>query len=264
MLPAQLEPGGGRALFPNRRIVAFYGAAGIPRLGVLGTAPPEKLWPQLATQAAHYDQPGTPALPAYELVAFITQAAPGPDRTYASRITDETMDVYLDTVRAHHGLLILDIQPGRTDFLEDVKSLAHWLAEPDVGLALDPEWKLAANELPSKQIGHTTAAVVNSVSAWLSQLVAAQNLPEKLLLIHQFTPDMVSDKPSVQAAPGVALVFNMDGFGAQPAKLSRYQALAADNRFALGFKVFYHQDKDPFTAADLLSLTPAPNVIEYE
>ncbi|MDQ1415799.1 MAG: hypothetical protein QOF81_1412 [Acidimicrobiaceae bacterium] len=262
--PALNEPGGGRTLFPNRRIVAFYGAAGIPRLGILGSQKPEQLWPQLAAQAAPYDQPATPVLPAYELIAFVTNAAPGSDHSDASRISDDTIEAYLSTVRAHHGLLILDIQPGRGDFLADVQSLARWLAEPDVGLALDPEWKLDANQLPSKQIGHTTAAAVNAVSTWLAQLVASKNLPQKLLLIHQFTDDMVTDKASVQAFPGLAMVFNMDGFGAQEVKAVRYQALAADNRFSLGFKVFYKQDKNPYSPGDLLALTPAPSVVEYQ
>ncbi len=264
-LPAALsEPGGGRTLLPNRRIVAFYGAAGIPRLGILGTHGPEQLWPQLATQAAAYDQPAAPVLPAYELIAFVTNAAPGSDHTYASRVSDDTIETYLGTVRAHHGLLILDIQPGRGDFLADAQTLARWLAEPDVGLALDPEWKLDATQLPSKQIGHTTAEAVNAVSSWLAQLVASKNLPQKLLLIHQFTDDMVTDKASVQAAAGLAMVFNMDGFGGPEVKAVRYQALASDPRFALGFKVFYKQDKNPYSPADLLALTPAPNVIEYQ
>jgi hypothetical protein len=259
-----IEPGGGRTLLPDRRIVAFYGAAGIAKLGVLGEAPPEDLWPRLAAQAAAYEQPDAPVLPAFELIAFTAQAAPGPTRTYSVRVADETIDHYLGVVRAHHGLLILDIQPGRGDFLADAESLQPWLGQPDVGLALDPEWKLDANQVPGRQIGHTTAAVVNSVSAWLGQLVASQNLPQKLMLIHQFTPDMVRDKRSVATVPGLALVFNMDGYGGPEAKLSKYELLSADSRFLLGFKVFYHQDTSPFSPSDLLSLSPAPSVVEYE
>jgi hypothetical protein len=262
--PPASEPGGGRSLLPGHRIVAFYGAAGVARLGVLGQADPEQLWPSLVAQATPYDQPATPVIPAYELIAFATQAAPGPSHTYTARVSDNTIERYLRVVRAHRGLLILDIQPGRSDFLEDSQSLTDWLAQPDVGLALDPEWKLDANQLPSRQIGHTTASALNAVSTWLSQLVASRNLPQKLLLIHQFTPAMVTDKPSVQAPPGLALVFNMDGFGAQAAKLSKYQALAADSRFALGFKIFYRQDKSPFTASDLLAVVPTPDVVEYQ
>jgi hypothetical protein len=264
LAPPLSEPGGGRTLLPNRRIVAFYGAAGVPKLGVLGEAPPDQLWPRLEAQAVAYQQPGTRVLAAYELIAFATQSAPGPDHDYAQRTSDATIEHYLNVVRVHQGLLILDIQPGRGDFLDDAKTLSHWLEQPDVALALDPEWKLDINQLPSRQIGHTTAAALNAVSTWLSQLVASSNLPQKLLLIHQFTNDMVRDKPSVQSAPGLALVFNMDGFGGQEAKLSKYELLTADSRFLLGLKVFYHQDTNPFTPADLLTLTPAPNVVEYQ
>lgn len=236
--PPASEPGGGRVLLPGHRIVAYYGAAGVASLGVLGEADPEQLWPRLVAQANPYIQPGTPVLAAYELIAFRTQAAPGPAHNYTERVSDKTIERYLTVVRAHRGLLILDIQPGRSDFIDDAQSLSGWLAQPDVGLALDPEWKLDANQFPSRQIGHITASALNTVSAWLSQLVGSHNLPQKLLLIHQFTPTMVTDKPSVQQPPGLALVFNMDGFGGQAAKLSKYEFLAADSRFALGFKIF--------------------------
>lgn len=258
------EPGGGRTLLPGRRIVAFYGAAGIPALGVLGEAPPDQLWPRLAGQAASYSTGGTATLPAYELVAWVAQAAPGKSGSYAAKIPDATIASYLAVVRAHQGLLILDIQPGRSDFLADAQALAPWLTQPDVALALDPEWVLAPGQTPLRQIGSTTAAAVNQVSTYLQGLVAANHLPQKLLVVHQFTPQMVQDKPAVTVEPDLATVFNMDGFGAAANKATRYQQLAADARFGLGYKVFYHRDTPPLTPTQVLDLAPAPQLIEYE
>src|SRR3954470_7345264 len=47
-------PDGSDRLFPGHRVVAFYGAAGAPSLGVLGTGSPEEVWPRLARTARHY------------------------------------------------------------------------------------------------------------------------------------------------------------------------------------------------------------------
>ena len=38
--------------------------------------------------------------------------------------------------------VVLDLQPGRTDFLTQAKRYEPLLALPHVGLALDPEWRL--------------------------------------------------------------------------------------------------------------------------
>jgi len=258
------EPGGGRTLLPTDRIVAYYGVAGVPALGVLGEAPPGALWPRLAAQAARYEQFGRPVVPAYELIAFVAQASPGADGSFTARIPDATISSYLDVVHAHHGLLILDIQPGRSSFLDDAQTLAPWLARPDVALGLDPEWELQPGQVPLHQIGQTSAGEINQVSAWLQDLVRAQHLPQKLLLVHQFTVDMVRDKVAVRLQPDLATVFNMDGFGGRAAKMSEYQALAADTRFGLGFKVFFGRDVGPFSPGELLALTPPLSVVEYE
>jgi len=75
--PLLVDPGGGRRLFPGHRVVAFYGAAGDPALGVLGDAPPQQLWSRLAAQADRYFQPGVQVVPTYELVTYMAHAAPG-------------------------------------------------------------------------------------------------------------------------------------------------------------------------------------------
>jgi len=258
------EPGGGYRLLPGRRIVAFYGEADAPELGVLGDAPPGVLWKRLAAQASVYDRPGVPAIPSYELIAFAAQASAGPGDLYTARISDSVISSYLRVVQAHHGLLILDIQPGRSDFLADAKTLAHWLAFPDVALALDPEWVLRPGQLPLAQIGSTTAAVVNQVSAWLEALVVRQELPQKLLIIHDFTPTMVVHESGVALEAHLAIVFNMDGFGAQPNKVAAYEQLAEDHHYYFGFKLFLTRDIDMFTPAEVMGLKPSPSVIEYE
>lgn len=257
-------PRGGRILFPDKRIVAYYGGAGTPDLGVLGDGPPEKVWPRLAKQAAEYQDSAATVLPAYELISDVAQASPGADGDYSGAISDGQIQRYLTSARRHHALLILDIQPGRGEFLPMAKRLRHWLEQPDVALALDPEWKMHGHEVPGERIGHTDASVINEVSAWLEQLTTEHNLPQKLLLIHQFTHDMVHHKDQVSTRPDVELTFNMDGFGSRAAKLSKYKQLQSYHSFNLGLKLFYDQDVHIFTPDEVLALHSPPSVIEYQ
>lgn len=263
-IPTPTEPGGGYTLYPGRRIVAFYGAPGGGGLGVLGQNSPEAMWPKLMAQIAPYQQPTTPVIPAYELITFVAQGSPQPNGTYSARLTNQTIQQYLDVVREHHGLLILDIQPGRGNFLADAQTLAPFLSQPDVALALDPEWQVGSTQVPGQVIGSTTADQINQVSNWLEQLTVSNHLPQKLLLIHQFKASMIQNKAEVAPQPDLAIVFNMDGFGSWKAKTSSYKLLAQDPNFPLGFKLFYRQDAPLEDPATVMSLQPQPVIVEYE
>lgn len=258
------EPGGGHTLFPSHRLVMFYGAAGTPALGVLGDAPPEQEWPRLAAVSARYDRPGVVTVPTYELITWVEQGSPGPDGSYAVRVPDRIIAKYYAVAHAHHGMLVLDVQPGRHDFLPLCRTLTPWLEKPDVGLALDPEWKLYGSQVPDQQIGYTDAASVNAVSAWLSRLVAAHHLPQKLLLVHNFTGHMLHDEPRLAFHANLALAENGDGFGHRANKLYDYHLLAADPRLWLGFKLFYRQDVDMYSPDELMAMPNPPSVIDYQ
>ncbi len=262
--PPPMEPTGGQTLFPSHRLVAFYGAPASPGLGVLGDAPPETLWSRLAAAAASYATPGVAVVPSYELIAFTAQASAGHDGSYSAQLPAAEISSYLQVVRAHDGMLILDIQPGRNSLLSEAQALQPWLVDAHVGLALDPEWELQAGQRPDRQVGHTTAAEIDQVSAWLNELTVANRLPQKLLLIHQFRAAMIPDKPAVTAQPNLAIAFNMDGFGETVNKLSVYQLLASDARWALGYKLFYTSDRPLQDPAQVLNLTPPPDIVEYE
>jgi hypothetical protein len=67
--------------------------------------------------------------------------------------------------------VILDLQPGRTDFLTQAMIYEEFLRLPHVGLALDPEWRLEPNQVHLRQIGSVDAAEINQVGNWLASLV---------------------------------------------------------------------------------------------
>jgi hypothetical protein len=258
-------PRGGRRLLPDRRIVAFYGAPQDRELGELGIGTPASAARRLERQARPYARPGRPVLPAMELIAVTAAAHPGEGGRFNTRQDEAVIERYLRAARKAKALLVLDVQPGRSDFFTEVTRLERWLSEPDVGLALDPEWRMAPGEVPGQVIGSVDAREVNAVSAWLSRIVVRNKLPQKLLLIHQFTNDMVDDT-QLQPRPGLAMVLNADGFGTQELKRVKYHAFTSSPRrfFGEGFKLFYREDTDLMTPREVLRLRPPPDVVVYE
>src|ERR671916_2328948 len=177
-------PRGGRRIFPDFRVVAFYGAPQDDQLGTLGVGSPAAAARRLERVARGYAKKSRPALPAFELISTIATAAPGDDGLHRMHQSDAVIGRYLRAARKAKALLVLDIQPGRGDFLSEVRRLERWLREPDVGIALDPEWHVGPNEIPGQVIGSMTAEKVNEVSAYVSKFVEEHNLPEKLFVVH--------------------------------------------------------------------------------
>ena len=260
--PVEL-PRGGRSVLPEHRVVAFYGAPQSDELGALGIGTPDQAARKLARQAKAYER-RRPVLPALELIAVIANADAGEDGMYRARQEDAVIRRYLRAARRHDMLLVLDIQPGRSDFFTETTRLERWLREPDVGLALDPEWRVRAGEVPGQVIGQVDAREVNATSAWLAQLVARHDLPEKLFVVHQFTEDMVDDT-QLKPRDGLAMVLNADGFGTEPVKVAKYHEFArAARTLDHGFKLFYREDAGLMSPAQVLRLRPAPAVVVYE
>jgi len=259
-------PRGGRQIFPDYRVVAFYGAPQDRELGELGIGTPVQAGRKLLRQAAPYARRTRPVLPAMELIATVAANAPGPDGLYRTQQTPKVINRYLRAARRIKALLVLDIQPGHADFLSEAQRLAPWLAQPDVGIALDPEWH-TPGVVPGSQIGSVTADEVNQVSDFVAGIVRARRLPEKLFLIHQFTEGMIQGKQSVLPRSGLAVTFNVDGFGDRPNKLSKYAEFTAQTRgrpFDDGYKLFYHEDTNLMSPADVMRMHPRPDLVVYE
>jgi hypothetical protein len=263
--PAPPElPRGGRTIFPGNRVVAFYGAPQDPQLGELGIGSPAKMALKLERQAKPY---GRRVLPAFELISTVASGSPGPEGRYSIRQPRRVIDRYLKAARAAKALLILDIQPGHVDFMDDVRALRPYLEQPDVSLALDPEWKVPEGQIPGQVIGSIDAADVNEVSAYMAAIVRERKLPQKLLVVHQFTDDMIQRKELLTQPAGVALTLNVDGFGDRPNKISKYHEFTrapAARRFQSGFKLFYHEDTNLMTPRQVLKLRPRPSLVVYE
>lgn len=249
---------------PDYRIVTHYGTAGTGALGLLGEVPPVEAAARLDEAAARYATPDRRVQPAMELIVTIADGQPGDSGTFSHSIDPALVQPYLDAARARHQLLVLDIQPGRLDFVTASKQWEQLLSEPDVGLALDAEWRMQDGAVPGKQIGRVDAAEINGVTDWLAGVVRERRLPQKLLVLHQFTDSMITDIDAVAARPELALVQHVDGFGAPGVKIEKYKALQRSDRFHLGFKVFHTEDIDPLSPQAVLGLTPQPEYISYQ
>ncbi len=258
-------PRGGRTLLPDYRIVGVYGAPQTPALGILGKGSPDDAARAAQRLARSYDRKRRPAMPALELIATVASGAEGQRRKYSYRQTRREIDRYLAAAERMKGLLILDIQPGRARFIDEVRRLRPYIERPDVGIALDPEWAVGPDGVPGRNLGSIRAGDVNRVSRYLADIVRRERLPQKLLIVHAFTPDAVPDeaRAKFKQRKGVALVVNADGFGPAGPKVDTYRRFAR-NRYGNGFKLFYEEDVGLMTPREVMSLRPRPDVISYE
>lgn len=257
-------PRGGRSIFPEHRVVAFYGAPQSPALGALGIGTPARAARRLERQMRAYRRGGRTLLPALELIATIASGAPYGGR-YSFRQDAKVIRRYLRAARKARALLVLDVQPGRSTFMREVRALRRWLREPDVGLALDPEWRVGAGQIPGRSLGSVDASAVNRVQRRLSRIVRRHDLPSKLLVVHQFTESMLTEASKLRRYPGVELVLNADGVGGRADKIATYgDVVRGARRFHTGFKLFYEEDSNLLSPRDVLALEPRPDLVVYE
>lgn len=257
-------PRGGKKIFPRYRVVSYYGTAGTSTMGILGSKPPNQIAKDIERAAAPFKTRDRKVQPAMELIVTVADSYPGSGHRYRHNIKMAQARRYLKAARAHHMLLVLDIQPGHGDFLPLVKHWSKLLAEPDVGLALDSEWHMPDGKTPGRVIGHSDADDINAVSQWLADRVHRRRLPQKLFLLHQFTRSMLRHVGDIKTHSQLATVQHLDGFGTRGDKLSIYRKLKKPKQFHMGFKLFYQQDINMMPPKRTLKIKPTPEFISYQ
>lgn len=257
-------PQGGRRIFPGHFLVAFYGTATTPTMGVLGEDTPDRITERLREAAAPWARDRWKVQIVYELIVTVADRTPGPDGDYSHDIAREHVERYVRAARRNKALLVLDIQPGRSGFLTVAKRWRWALEKPWVGLALDPEWRMGPGQVPGETIGQVRAAEVNRVSRWLQRIARRHDHPQKLLLLHQFRRDMVIGIDEVVSRRRLATVQHVDGFGTRSQKRSTYATVAEPDQFVMGFKLFYDEDTDLMRPRDVLGLRPRVRFVSYQ
>jgi len=268
--PKRIElPRGGTTVFPKYRLVGYSGYPGAPALGRLGVGDLDDRVKEMERRAKPYAK-GRTVLPTLELITTVVHSSPGKDGMYRTRIDESIIKSHLAAARRHQAILLLNIQPGRADFLDEVKGYEKWLSEPDVGLALDPEWAVGPGEVPGRVFGSTTGKELDSVASWVSALVAKHHLPEKVVVYHQLHVNIVENEKRLTTHTGVVMIKSVDGIGSPGAKVDTWKVVIARKpKFVHpGFKLFYTEDRAGgnalMTPAQVMALKPTPEYILYE
>ncbi len=261
-------PGGGQVLFPGHLLVALYGHPGTASLGVLG----HQGLQATIKRAGHVAAPYRPlsnarVIPGLEIIATVAQAGPGPDGDYSYESSVASLRPWVKRATAAGLYVILDLQPGRASLLAQARKYQPLLELPDVGLALDPEWKLKPGQRPLRQIGSVSIGEVNGVVSWLAALTARHRLPQKLLVLHQFRLSMIRGESRLDTRhDDLALLIHMDGQGAPSVKQQTWDTItkAAPGRVFFGWKDFYVKDHPMPTPRQTIARTPRLSMISYQ
>ena len=261
-------PGGGQVLFPMRLLVALYGDPGTPSLGVLGQQDLQASIARARRVAAAYRALShVPVVPAFEIIATVAQAHPGHDGNYSYESTVASLRPWVRRAKAAGMYVILDLQPGRAGLLAQAMRYRPLLRLPDVGLALDPEWKLQPGQLPLHQIGGVSITEVNRVVRWLAGLTARYRLPQKLLVLHQFKLSMIGNEQRLDTRhDDLAILIHMDGQGTPANKDKTWEAVfrAAPAGVFFGWKDFYVKDHPMLGPRQTIERTPRLSMISYQ
>ena len=252
----------------DHRIVSYYGHPLSGAMGVLGQLEPEAMVRELKAQAREYTRldPDLPAKPTIELIASVAQPVPGSDGLYLNRTKPELIEKYARLAEENDFLLLLDIQIGYSTIADEVEVLRPYLERDYVHLAIDTEYAMVPPDIPAQQVGSSPGEDIMGAAQTLSEIVRQNDLPPKVMVIHQFQSGMIQNKRMLQPVPNVQMVLHADGFGTPRQKIVKYNALVRDEPIQYGgFKLFYDQDAPLLSPKETLkALEPNPAVISYQ
>jgi hypothetical protein len=266
-MPAPL-PG---ALLPHNRIVAYYGNPLSKKMGVLGEYPKDQMLAMLDKEVAKWAKadPSHPVIPALHLIATVAQGAPGKNGLYRLQMRDSMVNDIYSWIKAKNGVFFIDVQVGKSTLQAELPRLRPFLENPDVHLAVDPEFSMApSGAVPGTKIGTLDAKDINWAVNFLDEIAKSKNLPPKILIVHRFTRKMVTNASEIRYTPHVQVVMDMDGWGPPWLKFDSYHDYIKKEPVQFtGFKLFYHNDTKKgamLTPAEVLRLNPKPLYIQYQ
>ena len=257
------------SILPHKRIVAYYGNPFSKRMGVLGEYEPEKMLAMLDAEVKAWTEadPRTPVQPALHLIAVVAQGGAGADGKYRARMPDELVERVAAWAARRNALVFLDVQVGKSTLQEELPRLEKFLSRPNFHLGIDPEFSMKRGGLPGKKIGTYDAEDVNYASRFLQDVVTRHKLTPKVLVVHRFTKNGVTNSKNIKLDPRVQIVMDMDGFGPPRLKRATFRSwIKAEPVQFVGWKQFYksRNDNPRTTIAEILRLNPRPLYIQYQ
>lgn len=267
VMPEQPVPTATPSLLAGNQVVVLYGLPGHPDLGVLGAYSPDNAAAAAFSMAAQYDaangSDGAKAM--LDLVYAQAQAGPTDNGLYLRYLSNREVRQYLRLADRDDLQIMLDLQIGRGDPLDEVRKIERFLRDPRVHVAIDPEYAVGPDGVPLETAGTISGEQLNAIQDYVSGLVERYGLPPKLVVVHQYLDGTVTDGETIRGAPNVDLVFNMDAFGALDEKARKYSGFARraySQRH--GFNVFMRHDDRVMSADEISRLSPPPDVIFYQ
>ena len=259
------------AVLPFKRVLCFYGNLYSKQMGILGELPRKEMLTKLREEVANWQAADSvlEIQPALHYIAVTAQQAPGKGNKYRLRMPFHQIDTILSMAKEIDGLVFIDIQVGHSTLQEEIPELEKYLAMPNVHLGIDPEFSMKTGKKPGQVVGTFDAADINYAADYLAKLVKEHNLPPKMLVIHRFTQNGVTNYKQIKTRPEVQFVMDMDGWGPPSLKMGTYRHFIHKEPVQFtGFKIFYKNDtkKDNrlLTPKEVLALKPQPVYIQYQ
>jgi hypothetical protein len=269
--PVKHEYPNAGALLPFNRIVAFYGNLYSTRMGILGELPREQMLKKLKEEVAVWQalDSTTHVIPALHYIAVTAQGSPGKGGKYRLRMPFHQIDSVLSMAKEINALVFIDVQVGLSTLQDEIPQFEQYLKMPNVHLGIDPEFSMKGGEAPGKVIGTYDAGDINYTTNYLAELVKANNLPPKILVVHRFTQKMVTNYKQIKTKPEVQIVMDMDGWGYPGKKMTTYKEFIYKEPVQFtGFKLFYKNDlrdnSRMMTPQEVLKQKPQPLYIQYQ
>lgn len=255
------------SLLPKHRVLLIYGLPGDPSYGSLGSYDNLRMLEVLEAKVAEYQavDPSRPIILGIEIIASLAQKSPGGNGNYIRDTSVATIYSYIEFTRAHGMVLFLDVQMGRRSVPEEVQRLQRYLQQPHVHLAVDPEFDVGPEEIPTIDIGRVTAADIRWTQDYLVQLSRDHGIPPKILIVHQFTVEMIVNKSLMRPVRGVQLVIDVSLWGTPQQKRAAYEQFVTNDRVEFGgIMVSGTWDNPAMSAEDVINLPGAPDIVIYQ
>lgn len=256
-----------QSLLPKSRILLLYGLPGDPSSGMVGSHETARLLEILQERAAEYQalDPDRPIILGLEIIATLGQKSPGSDGTYIRETSVATLYEYVEFTRANNMVLFLDVHIGRRTVQQEVGRLERFLMQPHVHLAIDTEFDVDRTEVPTMDIGSTSAAEIRWVQDYLVKLASTHTVPPKILMVHVFAENMIENRALLRPVRGVQLVIDASLWADAQSKKTAYETLVANAPGEFGGIMISSKWDDPaLSTEDILALPGPPDIVIFQ
>ena len=209
-----------------------------------------------------------PVVPAFEIIASVAEASPGPDGSYSYETPVSELLPWVRQATADGLYVVLDLQPGRSSLLGQAEYYQSLLELPDVGLALDAEWKLQPGQRPLQadrprrhqrgQQRRQLARGADRAARPAAEAPRAAPVPAR-----DAHPASGTSTPATTTS---SIVIHMDGQGTPGVKQDTWDAVtaAAPPGVFFGWKDFLVKDHPTLTPGETMEESPTPVMISYQ